>query len=86
MAGRVEALGDALAGVGQNYVGQVSANNNNAGNSAANAQLAGGVANSNMYAGIGNSLGNLVGSFGSSYGAPAPYIPPSTGGPWYGAG
>lgn len=60
----------ALAGVGQNMVGQVSANNNNAGSAAANAALMGGVASNNMYAGIGSALGNFAGNaFGSSYGS-----------------
>lgn len=60
----------AIAGVGQNYVNNVSANNNSAGTAAANAALARGAANSNLYAGIGNSLGNLAGGLfgGSSYG------------------
>lgn len=59
----------AVAGVGQNYVNTVSANNNSAGTAAANAALAKGAINSNLYAGIGNSLGNLAGSMfgGSSY-------------------
>ncbi len=58
----------AQAGVGQNYVNNITANNNSAGTVAANAALAKGAANSSMYAGFGNALGNFAGSaFGSSY-------------------
>lgn len=46
----------AQAGVGQNFVSQVSANNNAAGTAAANAQLAGGSS------GIGNALGMIGGT------------------------
>lgn len=60
----------ALAGVGQNYVGNVSANNNAAGTAAANAALVKGTANANMWGGIANNIGNVFGSsFGGSGGA-----------------
>lgn len=52
----------ALAGVGQNYANNVTANNNSAGTVAANAALAKGQANANMYGGIASGIGNLVGS------------------------
>lgn len=53
---------NALAGVGTNFVNTVSSNNNSAGTVAANAALAQGAANQNMYAGIGNALGQFAGS------------------------
>lgn len=52
----------ALAGVGQNMVGQVTANNNSAGSAAANAALMKGQATANMWSGIGGSIGNVFGS------------------------
>ncbi len=55
----------AQAGVGQNYVNTVSANNNNAGSAAANAALLRGQANANMWGGILQGAGNI---FGSSFG------------------
>lgn len=55
----------AQAGVGQNYVNTVSANNNSAGTAAANAALMRGQATSNMWGGIANGLGGI---FGSSFG------------------
>jgi len=58
----------ALAGVGQNMVGQVTANNNSAASAAANAALAKGQATSNMYGGIASGIGQIAGAFGSSYG------------------
>jgi hypothetical protein len=59
----------ALAGVGQNYAGLVTANNNLAGESASNAALMRGAANANMWNGIGSGVGNLFGSsFGSIFG------------------
>lgn len=60
----------ALAGVSTNMVNQVSANNNNAASAAANAALAQGTANAQMWAGIGNSVGTAIGALGrpSSYG------------------
>lgn len=57
----------AIAGVGQNYANSVSANNNNAGSAAANAYLAQGNANANMWGGIGGAVGGLANAFGSSY-------------------
>lgn len=56
---------NALAGVGTNMVGQVTANNNAAGTAAANAQLMAGQAQNQMYGGIGSAIGNFL---GSSYG------------------
>lgn len=56
----------AQAGVGQNYVNSVSANNANAGNSAANAALMRGQATQNMYGGIAGGLGQIFGSSFSS--------------------
>ncbi len=58
--------GSALAGVGTQMVGQVTANNTAGADAASNAALMRGSANANMYAGIGGSLGRLFG--GSSYG------------------
>jgi hypothetical protein len=58
----------ALAGVGQNMVSNVTANNNSGASAAANAALVGGQANGQMWGGIAGALGNLAGSFGSSYG------------------
>ena len=55
----------AQAGVGQNYVNTVSANNNSAGSAAANAALMKGQATSNMWGGVANGLGSI---FGSSFG------------------
>lgn len=54
----------AVAGVGQNYVNNVTANNNSAGSAAANAALTKGAANYNMWGGIAQNIGNL---FTSSY-------------------
>lgn len=52
----------ALAGVGQNYVNTVSANNNSAGSAAANAALVKGTANGQMWGSIANGMGNVFGS------------------------
>jgi hypothetical protein len=57
----------ALAGVGQNMVGNITANNNNAASAAANAALVAGNANASMWTGIGNSVGTALGQLGSSY-------------------
>lgn len=57
--------GSALAGVGQNYVNNVSANNNSAGTAAANAALIKGQNTQNLFGGIAGGLGSLL---GSSYG------------------
>jgi hypothetical protein len=73
---RQEALGasaaSSLAGVGTNLVSQVSANNNNAGNAAANAALVRGQSSANNWNNIGNAVGQAAGAiggaFGSSYG------------------
>lgn len=53
----------AQAGVGQNYVNSVTANNNSAGTAAANAALFKGQANANMWGNIGNSIGTFASSF-----------------------
>lgn len=58
----------AQAGVGQNYVNAVSANNNSAGTAAANAQLYRGQANANMYGQIGSAIGGVASSFGGGGG------------------
>jgi hypothetical protein len=58
----------ALAGVGQNFVGQVSANNNSAGTAAANAALMQGQSRANMWGGIAGGIGTAIGALGSSYG------------------
>jgi hypothetical protein len=59
----------AIAGVGQNALASMTANNNNAGNAMANAALAKGAANANMFSGIGSALGTFAGGLGgSSYG------------------
>ena len=52
----------AIAGVGQNMVNNVTANNNSAATVAANAALARGQANANMYGGIANGIGRFLGS------------------------
>ncbi|WP_299327646.1 hypothetical protein [Parasphingopyxis sp.] len=52
---------NALAGVGTNYVGQVSSNNRAAADIAAQAAIARGAANNNTYSSIGNALGSFIG-------------------------
>lgn len=52
----------AIAGVGQNYVNNVTANNNSAATVAANAALMKGQAKTDMYGGIANGLGKFLGS------------------------
>lgn len=52
----------ALAGVGQGYVNNVTANNDSAGTAAANAALMKGQANANMWGGIANGVGSIFGS------------------------
>jgi hypothetical protein len=77
---------NALAGVGTNMVGQMTANNNSAGTAAANAALMNGQNQANMYGGVANALGGLAGSFGSSFGGgskPAAKPPNSVNSPWY---
>jgi hypothetical protein len=54
----------ATAGVGNNYVNNVSANNNSAGTAAANAALLRGQTSANTYGQVGNALGNFASSFG----------------------
>jgi hypothetical protein len=58
----------ALAGVGQNMVGQVTANNNQGAQDAANAALVRGQAQGNMYSSIAGGIGQIAGAFGSGYG------------------
>lgn len=53
----------ALAGVGQNYVNNVTANNNNAANSLANSYLARGNISANQWGQIGGFGDNLISSF-----------------------
>lgn len=53
----------AQAGVGQNYVNNVTANNNSAGTAAANAQLFRGQATANMWGNIGQAAGTFASSF-----------------------
>ena len=52
----------AVAGVGQNYVNNVTANNNSAGSAQANAFLMKGAINNNVLGGISQNIGNLLGS------------------------
>lgn len=68
---RQEALGEAasssLAGVGQNLVSQVSANNNNAANAAGNAALVGGKAIANNWNNIGGAIGTAAGTIAGAF-------------------
>lgn len=57
----------ATAGVGQNYANSVGANNNSAGSAAANAHLAAGNANANLYGQIAGGIAGVANAFGSSY-------------------
>lgn len=63
----------ALAGVGQNMVNNVTANNNSAGSAAANAALMAGSSNAMMYGNVANALGNVAGSVSSYYSTPKQY-------------
>jgi hypothetical protein len=76
----------ALAGVGNNYGNQVTANNNNAADAASNAALLRGQATGQFIGTAANALGNFASSFGGG-GKPAGYAPPTWGGsgnaPWY---
>jgi hypothetical protein len=58
----------ALAGVGQNYAGMVTSNNQQAGSDAANAALMRGASNANMWSGIAGGVGNALGSSYSLFG------------------
>jgi hypothetical protein len=60
--------GSALAGVGQNFAGTVSANNNNAATAAANGALASGAATAGVYGAAAGALGRIGGGYMSSYG------------------
>jgi hypothetical protein len=76
----------ALAGVSNNYLANVTANNNNAASAAANAALARGQATQNMWAGIAGGVGNALGAY--QYGQtqnklPGPYgTPPVNSSTW----
>lgn len=56
----------ALAGVGQNYVNSVTANNNNSADAISNGALMKGRNNANMWGGIAGGIGSIFG--GSSFG------------------
>ncbi len=56
----------ALAGVSQNFANATSANNNNAGSAAANAQLISGQSTANMWSQIGGAVGQFAGGFGGN--------------------
>jgi hypothetical protein len=71
--------GSALAGVGQNMVGQVSANNNNSAAAQGNAALIAGQAQGQMYSSIANGIGSIAGSIFNG-GARSGYQQPSYGG------
>ena len=58
---------NALAGVGTNYANAVGANNDAAGSAAANAHLARGNANANMWGNIAGAVGTAANALGSSY-------------------
>jgi hypothetical protein len=70
---RQEALGEgassSLAGVGQTMVGQVSANNNAAGDAAANAALISGQSRANNFNNIGGAIGTAAGAIGGAFGS-----------------
>lgn len=99
---RQEALGEsaaaATAGVGENMVGQVSQNNNNAASATGNAALVAGQGSANTWNAVGSGIGQLggvvAGAMGSSYhpaNALAPTYPTSnysspTGNYIYGTG
>lgn len=57
----------ALAGVSNNYGNNVTTQNSNAADAASNAALLRGQANQSMYGGIASGLGNLAGSFSTSF-------------------
>lgn len=57
----------ALAGVGQNMVNNITANNQGAADAISNAALIRGQANNSLYNSIGSGLGMVVGGLGSSY-------------------
>lgn len=69
----------ALAGVGQNFVSNVSANNNSAGTAAANAALMAGNAKANMWGSVAGGIGTAIGALGSSYGTPPGYVASNPG-------
>lgn len=70
---------NAQAGVGSSLVNAITNNNNNAADAASNAALLRGQANGNLYAGIGSALGNLGGTFASSFGSSSA-LPGTAGG------
>jgi hypothetical protein len=57
----------ALAGLGQNYANNVSSQNNALAGTQANAALANGQSTANLYGTAANALGNVAGSYISSY-------------------
>mgnify|MGYP003580867714 CR=1 FL=1 len=59
---------NAMAGVGTNYVNQISANNNNMGSAQANSALAQAAANQGMWGNIAQGVGMFAGALGSGYG------------------
>lgn len=65
----------ALAGAGQNMVGQVTANNNQAAGDAVNAALVRGNATGNMWSGIASGIGQIAGAATSSYRSPMATVP-----------
>lgn len=79
-----EALGaqaaSSLAGVGTTLVNQVSANNTNAGNAAANAALAQGQASAGNWNNIGGAIGQAAGAIGGAFGSSYP-VPAAPQGP-----
>lgn len=54
--------GGAIAGVGVNALNSITNSNNAVGQAAANRAIAGGIANQNLYSGIGSALGTFAGS------------------------
>lgn len=64
---------NALAGVGTNYTNSVMNNNNQGAAAAANAALAKGAAQGQMYAGIGSALGQGLGYASGNFGAGYPW-------------
>jgi hypothetical protein len=77
--------GNAVMGVNTNYANNVTANNNNAASTTANAALISGQANANMWGTVGNAAGQVGGAlfqYGMGQTNPATsFIPPSTGYP-----
>lgn len=70
----------ALAGVNQNALGMITANNNAGSSAAANAALAQGNANQQLWAGVAGGIGNAVGAWqmNSLYNPRPAALPPTT--------